>query len=309
MKLFTRLIVTSALLLALQGCSTTGPDNVLAVSASKTAEAKAKNKNGVTLRILPYADARNMREPKLLGQIKGRVIGIYGKELMTDQEVAQLATTAIRKHFEAAGYQVQDGADQAMFEVSGVVRELTLNVRDRDNIAIAIDTTLKDAATNKVVWSALVTEKNERYAGVAGDSKADVIVYLNSGLHTVSSKTVEAVNAMLMATRPELFNLTAGTQIISGVAVYSAPVEVKPGVPPVSGSQAAVQTGVLSLTTTPAHAKVYLDDVYFGLSPLRSAIEPGVHSVVVKLNGYKAASEKISVRKGEMTELELSLER
>lgn len=308
MKLFIRIIVTSALLSTLQGCSTTGSDNVLAVSASKPAEAKTKNKNSVTLRILPYADARNMREPKLLGQIKGRVLGIYGKELMTDHEVAQLATTAIRKHFEVAGYQVQDGADPAMFEVSGVVRELTLNVRDRDDISIALDTTLKDTASNKVIWSALVTEKNERYAGVAGNSKSDVILYLNTGLHTVSSKTVEAVDAMLVATRPELFNLTAGTKMISGVAVYSAPAEVKPGVVSVSGYQ-AVQTGVLSLTTTPAHAKVYLDDVYFGLSPLRSAIEPGVHRVMVKLNGYKAANEKISVRKGETTELELSLER
>jgi hypothetical protein len=54
---------------------------------------------------------------------------------------------------------------------------------------------------------------------------------------------------------------------------------------------------------------VYLDGVYYGLSPLRLEMEPGVHAISVKLEGYKMVTEKVSVRKGDNTEMELSLER
>jgi hypothetical protein len=59
------------------------------------------------------------------------------------------------------------------------VKELTLNVKNRDEIFIAIETTLKDVATGKVVWSGLVNEKHDRFAGVSGNNKDDIIAYLN----------------------------------------------------------------------------------------------------------------------------------
>ena len=62
------------------------------------------------------------------------------------------------------------------------------------------------------------------------------------------------------------------------------------------------------VNTEPARAKVYLDGVYYGMSPLRVEAAPGVHKVEVKLKGYKTASEKVSLRKGDSTELELTLE-
>jgi hypothetical protein len=65
----------------------------------------------------------------------------------------------------------------------------------------------------------------------------------------------------------------------------------------------------LVLTTNPSRAKVYLEGVYFGMSPLHVEVEVGVHNLDVKLDGYKTASEKISVRKDDKTELELVLER
>jgi len=63
------------------------------------------------------------------------------------------------------------------------------------------------------------------------------------------------------------------------------------------------------VNTTPQRAKVYLDGVYYGLSPLRLEMDPGVHAISVKLEGYKMVTEKVSVRKGDNTEMELNLER
>jgi hypothetical protein len=80
-------------------------------------------------------------------------------------------------------------------------------------------------------------------------------------------------------------------------------------VPVVSMMVPPPKTGTLVLTTNPSRAKVYLEGVYFGMSPLHVEVEAGIHSVDVKLEGYKPASEKVSIRKDDKTELELVLEK
>jgi hypothetical protein len=61
------------------------------------------------------------------------------------------------------------------------------------------------------------------------------------------------------------------------------------------------------LSSLPSRAKVYLDGVYFGLTPLRVETGVGIREVKIMLEGYRTASEKVSVRKGDSTELELKL--
>lgn len=295
--------------------------------------AKEKNtgpllKYGATLRVNKYEDQRKVTNPRFLGKIvNGSVGGVSGKELIMDQDVSAIVTGAVKKHFDTEGFQVLEGsgAKDALFEVTGVIKELTLDIKERDFINIAIETTLKDVETGKVVWSGLVMEKNDRFAGISGNDKSDVIDYLNNRLRVVTTKTIEAISASLMASRPELFNLTAGTKAIPGVTVYVAPTAAKPaptapaatyGAQPGSSMpapaytpQASATTGLLQVNTNPQRAKVYLDGVYYGMSPLRMEMEPGVHAISVKLEGYKMVTEKISVRRGDNTEIELNLER
>lgn len=318
MQLLLRRIASSVLLATVVGCAAIGAyppgvdDNKPAGSESNNQQVK----NAATLRFEQYVDQRQVGNPRFLGKIAARVVGVSGNELLQERDIAVIATEAIRKRFDAQGFQVLEGGDagNALFEVSGVIRELALNVKSRDEISISIETTLKETVSGKTVWSGLVTEKNDRFAGVSGNNRADLDAYLNKGLRIVSGKTVDAISASLMAARPELFNLTPGTKAIRGVDVYVAPPATTVPAIPVTAVQAdtpppKAATGLLSINTNPPRAKVYLDGVYFGLSPLRSEIEPGVHDVVVKLTGYKTATEKVSVRKGDNTELELSLER
>lgn len=342
--------VALAMLLSVAGCATVkdsaqnaknsvgglfGGDSTLNTTTGKKAAGDSTAttaRNAATLRINKYLDQRKSGNPRLLGITTLRVRGVDGEQLLLDQDIANIVTAAIKKQFDSQGYPVQDGTGNALFEISGVIKELTLNVKNRDEIAIAIETTLKDAATGKVVWSGLVTEKNDRFAGVSGNNKDDVVVYLNKELRIASEKTVEAVNASLMAAQPALFNLTPGTKPIPGVTVYAAPGVAKPEpvipvapaavmsanvAPPASAAPPApvymprpgATTGLLLVNTSPSRAKVYLDGVYYGLSPLRLEIEPGIYATSVKLEGYKMVTEKISVRKGDSTEVELSLER
>ncbi|HEX5363143.1 MAG TPA: PEGA domain-containing protein, partial [Gallionella sp.] len=312
-----------------------GADNTLTAEASKKPSGNATQlKYAATLRVSKYVDQRKVGNPRWLGVLTSRVKGISGRELIMDQDVATIATAAIKRQFDGEGFQVLEGsaADKALFEVSGVIKEMTLNVKERDDINIVIETTLKEVSTGKVVWSGMVVEKSDRFAGVAGNDKEAVVAYMNWGLRTVNKKTVEAITTALMATRPELFNLTPGSKPIPGVTVFVAPTAasvapaaapvVNPygmpgyGVPanaPVPASSyaphASATAGLLLVNTDPQRAKVYLDGVYYGLSPLRLEMEPGVHAISVKLEGYKMVTEKVSVRKGDNTELELHLER
>lgn len=332
----------AALLAAAAGCSTVkdakdsvvgwvnGGDSASGTisTASKKASANSSGpliKYGATLRVNKYVDQRKLSDPRLLGTAEGRVKGVNGNQLLLDQEIANIVTVAIKKRFDTEGYQVLEGssASNALFEVSGVVRELTLNVKNRDEISIALETTLTEVASGKVIWSGMVMEKNDRFAGVSGNSKDDVVAYMNKELGIVSNKTVEAISASLMASQPELFNLTPGTKPIPGVTVYVAPTAPKPapGAVPAYGEpngavpaptytpHASDTAGLLLVNTNPPRAKVYLDGVYYGMSPLRLEMEPGVRAISVKLEGYKMVTEKISVRKGDNTEIELNLER
>ena len=333
------------LLSAVAGCSTVkdaknsvtgwfnGSDDKNTTISTMTGRKEAGGSTGplikyaATLRVNKYADQRKSGNPRLLGIATTRVIGVSGDQLLLDQEISNLVTAAIKKRFDSEGYQVLEGssAASALFEVSGVIKDLTLNVKERDEINIAIETTLKEVESGKVVWSGLVMEKNDRFAGVSGNSKDDVVAYLNKELRIVSNKTVEAISSSLMASRSELFNLTPGTKPIPGVTVYVAPTVAKPSPaasqsqygmqpgstmpPPAYTPQASATAGLLQVNTNPQRAKVYLDGVYYGMSPLRMEMEPGVHAISVKLEGYRMVTEKISIRKGDNTEMELNLER
>lgn len=363
MSSLLRRIALAVLMSAVAGCSTVkdsaqsvqnsvggwfeSGDNTLSTKTEKkTAGDRSGSapRNAVTLRVAKYVDQRGLADPRLLGAVELSVRGLDGNQLVLDQEVATVVMKAIKKQFISEGYQVLEGisANKAMYEVSGVVKDLTLNVKLHDEIYIAVDTTMKELATGKVVWSGLVTEKDDRFAGISGNNKNDLVDYLNDKLHVVSHKTVESIGAMLLTSQPELFNLTPGMKPISGVSLHvtpntakaapatpatPAPVTMAPPAPPATmapgyGAQPGVTvpppahvprssatTGLLLINTNPPHAKVYQNGVYYGVSPLHLEMKPGIHTISVKLEGYKAATEKVSVRKGENTELELNLER
>ncbi len=304
--------------------------NTLKAADRSSAAPNTLMKYGATLRIQKFDDQRKMSSPNKLGVVTVRVMGMDSGDLLMDQEIASIATASIKKRFDIEGFRILEGseASKALFEISGVVKELTLNVKERDTIVIGIETTVREVASGKVIWSGFVTEQDSRFAGVSGDSKEDIVNYLNRELRVVSSKTVEAISASLMASRPELFNLTPGTKPIAGVTVYVAPsapvaapvmaapaatggavVGAAPVAAPVYVPSATATTGLLLVNTRPARAKVYLDGVYYGLSPLRLEMAPGFHAISVKLDGYKMVTEKVSVRRGDNTEMEMVLER
>ena len=307
-KIHLGIVAVLAALLA--GCGTAqvaGENGAIRIQEDARPEGAPAVKFAATVRLLPYADEREVDNPRKIGTGGENIFGFHtpaGTDILIDQDVATLVTAAMKRQLEDAGYRVVEQGN-AHFEMRGSVKELTYNVRARDEVSISVATELKDAANGNVLWSGVVVEKASRFAGVGGNDIADVATHLKKELHVVTSKTNDAISAVLMAQRPELFDLIPGTKPIKGVTVLNAPSKTG-GTAPVAS---AAQQGVLSITTKPARAKIYVGGVYYGLSPLRLELEPGLMEVSARLAGHKTVNEKVSVRQGQTTELELSLKR
>lgn len=351
MKQFLQRILLGLVVVPVVGCSNAGMPVVGGMFGGEgrihVTESKKANPNSpllkyaASIRINRYADARKTVNPRKIGTGAENVSGMSGRDIILDQDVATVVTNAMKTSLDEAGFQVSEAQDgNAMFELNGVVKELIYDVKVRDEVYIVIESTLKDTKTGKMVWSGIVVEKNDRFAGVSGNNKNDVALYLRKELGIVTEKTTKAISDSLMAASPELFNLTPGTKAIPGVTVLAAPNAVNtpnipaptppvpqavalpvvpqaatiPAVNAVAPAQAYVPnpnatSGLLLVNTRPTRAKVYLDGVYYGLSPLRLELEPGVHAVSVKMEGYRMVAEKVSVRRGDSTEMDLILER
>jgi len=58
-------------------------------------------------------------------------------------------------------------------------------------------------------------------------------------------------------------------------------------------------TGILDLNSTPSGAKVYVDGVYRGRTPLKVKLNPGAHDVEIRLSGYQTYRTRVQVRAGQ----------
>ena len=267
-------------------------------------------KRPIVLQVAKYADARPVAPSRKIGDIKATVLDMHGTELVME-DLSGTVTAAMANQFSASGFQtVANGgkaaAGSADFEISGVIREFSMNIGGRDEVSIVVETTLRDTRSGGILWSGAVAEKADRYAGVTGNTRSSIIRYLSVALAKVSAKTRDAISGSIMQTYPDLFGQTEPARDSTpGVTVLVAPPER------VIASQATRpgMTGQLAITTIPARAKVYVADVYYGLSPLKLELEPGIHTLHFKLEAFKTATEKVSVRKGETTELEIRLEK
>jgi len=305
-----RLGLVAALVLVLAGCGTAqvaGENGSIRIKDDPLPEVAATARYAATVRVLPYADERDTDNPRKIGTGGENIYGFHspeGTDILIDRDVAEVVTAAMKRQLQSAGYRVVEQGD-AHFEMRGSVKELTYNVRARDEVSISVATELKDATNGNVLWSGVVVEKSSRFAGVGGNDIKDVATFLKKEVRVVTSKTNEAISAVLMAQRPELFDLIPGTSPIKGVTVLNPPSKTGGA----GKAETGVAQGTLAITTSPARAKIYIDGVYFGLSPLRLQVKPGIVAVSARMAGRKSAEEKVSVRKGQTTELELTLKR
>ncbi len=304
-------LLAFVLTVTLAACSSISDNDVSIKQAPRSKEAAAKPKNAATVRIAGYSDARGVGDARKVGISTVRVIGMTGSDIRLDKDVVAVVADSMSGRLDEAGFLVLEHDDPtALFELSGVVKTLRFDAKERDYIAIKVESTLKEVATGKVVWAGEVEQKSDRFAGVSGNFKSDIADYLMHELDVVTSKTTASIKSVLLATRSNLFNLPTGAKAIEGVNVFTT----QGASPSLNPNNAAMlkqipTDGQLAVKTEPARAKVYLDGVYYGLSPISLNATAGVHTVEVKLAGYKKSSEKVAVRPDTTVEVEFQLEK
>lgn len=252
-----------------------------------------KIKDHSTVLLKPYADMRGV-DPAYIGKISSTVSDMNTDKIVLDSEdVATFVTGAMRSHLVAAGYTVKERktGEEAPLDVdltiSGEVNKFRLDIGTRDEIEIELATMVTENKTDKVVWSGIASEKSDRYAGVTGNSRRTIAGYISKTLRMTINKTLKEINV--------------NTQTISALPA--------PGIVGAKDRAILEVVGRLVIKTEPPRAQIYIGDVYYGLSPLTIDIAQGIYDTTIKLKGFKTVKEKISIRNGDATEMDLSLEK
>lgn len=251
-------------------------------------------KGAGTIFIAPYEDTRGTDNPRYLGTISSPVVGLHGDKLIIEGEVAALVTEAMKRELAVAGFHVIDwmtgkeAHDWKGYLLSGRVKQFALTIGPRDEIAIEVENRLVDRESGEVLWEKSFAVKDDRYAGVMGNSRKTIGLYISNTLSRVVRESVAELIANLPTPGP------SSSQEVTGEEKESI---IRRG------------DGRLVITTEPSRSKVYIGDVYYGLTPLEVAIEPGVHSVTLRHKDYQTVRERVSVRSGDVTEMEVELER
>lgn len=224
------------------------------------------------------------KDPRTIGSIESTVADITGDKLTLSEDVTEIVERAYGKELALAGLNVVPVKEEAEYVVSGEVREFRLDIGKRDEIAIEVASTLKNAQTGGIIWSGVESERGDRFAGVMGNSRTTISNYIAASLQKVVRRSIASAGETLSSVKSE------------------TPVEGAT-VPTVAGA------GKIVITASPERSKVYLDGVYYGLTPITIDMPPGVYEVTIKNSGFKQSSERVSIRKDATTEMKAELEK
>lgn len=271
------------------GCA--GPLKV--AYSPKAPDKSEKVKLPVTVFIEPAKDLREKKadNPRNIGRIGAVVSDMNAGDLVISEDADGLIRRAFVTEFKLAGYEVKTEGDpkEADFVLRSGVKDLRLDVGSRDEVSVVITASLDETSTEKAIWSGDGVEKGDRFAGVSGNSRQTLSGYL-------SLSVSKAIRSILAEVNPRVANTRAAY----------VPEKLQEAQYEKSAPQG---TGRVVISTEPSRAKVYIKDVYYGMTPLNLDIEPGVYEIVVKSKGYKESREKVSVRLGQFTELSFDLEK
>lgn len=352
-------IVVAAASVLLVACSSVsrmtsgmGSPEILQVNPDTRPGGSVLLRSGSPIRLLVSEpkDARGAAaNTRKVGQIRATVSDMYGPELTLDREVSALTGSTLRSQLSSDGFSVVASGQAYDFEVTTLIRTFDLNIAGRDELSMVVEASLREP-TGTVIWSGIVNEKSDRFAGVMGNSRSSITDYLGQGLANLVQKVTSSVRSGLVQSYPQtvmasqqrspavlaatgVTTLTPASAREGVVAKVPAPValptpiqpalmapallpgkSVEPGRTKLDDKPSVLSAalpgyGYVLMITNPTRVKVYSDDIYYGLTPLKVMVPVGVMTFEFRFDGYKTVKEKISVRAAEVTELELNLKK
>ena len=259
-----------------------------------------------SLVIAPWQDSRPGAHGRTVGEVQAAVFGVHGRELVLARDPTALVADAVKETLVARGLRVVAMPAEADVQLEGSLQVMSLKVAARDERRIAVHAVLRRLSDGQVLWSGLIEDRDDRFAGVMGNTRSELESYLGAGLAGVAARLGDALAPSLMAQGKSAGKSESKSESKSNIKSEDKAVPVRPAeaiAAPPSG------TGHVAVSTVPPRAKVYVDDVYHGLTPTTLDLPVGVNRLIIKLDGYPDVAEKVAVRQGRTVELELTLRR
>ncbi|MBI5902987.1 MAG: PEGA domain-containing protein [Deltaproteobacteria bacterium] len=245
-----------------------------------------------------FIDARGEKDPRAIGKVTAVVSDMSGESLTLTEDVSSLVTRAFAQELSSAGFTVSTGDEAGRagtdLVLRGAVKGFRLDIGPRDEIMIELSAEFKEPLSGKAVWSGTEIHKDSRYAGVLGNTRATISAYISASLSKVIKRTI--------ADASQTLPVKAGASAPLSAALPAAPAA------PAALSNAHAP-GRVSVASEPPRAKVYIGGVYYGLTPITIDLEPGVYELTLRLKGRRENKEKISIRPGQLTEVEEALDK
>jgi hypothetical protein len=270
---------------------------------------KAPDLNGpVSVEVLPFIDSRpDTLNARVIGRITVTVADMSGETLELSEPPARILTDAFTTELRTAGFIVERPGEErvaagtgADFVLTGELREFRLDIGSRDVISIEAAVEIKDR--EGTIYSGVKKESSDRYAGVMGNSRGTISKFISVTISRLAREIIDEA-------RVEMAGL-ANKPAIPSQSTSAPP--APPAPPPTEALRGAAGMpeglGRLVITTVPARAGVYIDGVYYGLTPMELDLAPGVYALEVKKDGYIGLKEKVAVGAGRVTELESTLD-
>jgi hypothetical protein len=133
-------------------------------------------------------------------------------------------------------------------------------------------------------------------------SPSGAALYLNGNFKGYSPMTFYGLTPGTYTMKATLSGYTPDTALVTVYAGQTATYY-----PVLSQSPQPRQTGTVYVTSNPNYASVYVDDSYYGKTPLTLSLYPGSHQVVLKLSGYNDYSTSVWVTAGQSQNLPVTM--
>ncbi len=294
MKIY-KIKILFTLLFLINSCSYGLPLQTTYKSPSSNIYLKTVKPSSVNIK--EFKDVRKTNNFNDIGKINEVVADITSSNLILDKPASIIILNALKNEFLQSGFTLKQsgGAD---YTLKGEIKKFSLDIEERDHVVIEIDYEFTSNIDKKTIYSGSALVQDSRFAGVTGNTRKSIKKYLNKALSNLSAQIISSTG-LTLKTKIEVPRKT------KEIAPEPTPHQIgKTKTPPPSHSG-----GTLIVSGTPLKVKIYIEDVYYGLTPLSINIKSGVYNVSFKKKGFKTEKEKVSIREGAETILEIDLQR
>jgi len=262
--------VRRGLLLSLIAIVTTACSHAVVVPAPPPESTEISQDGGVVW-VAPAVDGRHgdtasERDPRYLGWRRNNV-GSGQRPVRLDRPVAEWATerlvAVLARHGLAAQILTPRTPAPAVW-LQPTIDQLELSAGTEDRFSTTLSLALHQRDTSAPVWQQAARRDHTEFTGVGGTAMAHLVLLVQEEIDTLWEELLRGVG--------------------------SGP-----------GAAAPQPTGTLQVETAPAGARVYVDGAYYGTTPFRLDLDPGVHELRLEHAQYPPIAQRIGIAAGRST--------